>query len=189
MPDIGGLQLLPETRRKIEVSVPGQNRSLVFAFIFVGIIIALYVGLSFYKSSLLNSITAIDAKLTELEVSRDKKGEQDLLALNKKLSVVGALLTNHPFWSEAFGKIQALVLSQTQFQTLNADTPGRKIVVKGLSANYTTMARQIASLYTLEAVTDIILNKVSTLPIGKVEFTMQISFDPKKLLSPTVAKP
>lgn len=183
MADAGGLQLLPETRRKIEVSVPGQNRSLVFAFIFVGIIVALYVGLSFYKSSLADSIAALDIKLTELETSRDKKSEQDLLALNKQLSVVGALLANHLFWSDAFGKIQALVLPQTQFQTLNADTPGRKIIIKGLSANYTTMARQIASLYTLEAVTDLILNKVSAHPTGKVEFTMQISFDPKKLLT------
>lgn len=183
MPDIGGLQLLPETRRKIEIKVPGQNRSLIFAFILVSIIVALYFGLNFYKSSLFDKITAIDSKLTELETSRDKKTEQNLLALNKQLSAVGGLISNHVFWSEAFGRIQALVLPQTQFQTLTADTPGRKIIVKGVSSSYTTMARQIAALYTLEAITDIILNKVANLPTGKVEFTMQISFDPKKLLT------
>ena len=184
MPDIGGLQLLPETRRKIEVKIPGRNRPIVFVSVLVAIVVALYVGLGVYKGSILRQISDVDKQLTELEASRDKKSEQDLLALQKQLSVVGSALDSHLFWSNAFTKIQGLILPQVQFLSFNAEVAGQKITVRGFAANYTTMARQIAALYPLDSITDLILNKVASHPTGRVEFTMQISFDTKKLLIP-----
>ena len=183
MPDIGGLQLLPETRRKIEVSLPGQNRPLIFSVIALALVIGFYFGLLGYKQSLFSAITSIDNQLADLEKSRDKQLETRLLDLNKQLVVINPLMNSHFFWSSAFIKIQSLVQPQVQFKSVNADTPSKKITINGFAAGYTTVARQIASFYTTDSITDLILNKVQSRPSGQLEFTMQLFFDPDKMLT------
>ncbi|MEK7151640.1 MAG: hypothetical protein AAB784_02935 [Patescibacteria group bacterium] len=183
MSDAGGLQLLPETRKKIEINLPGQNRSFVLAFVFLALIIGLYFGLNVYKQNLIFSINTIDAQITELERSRDKKVENSLLDLREQLAVVNPLISAHLFWSGALIKIQSVTQSQVQFKSINADVSGNKIVSVLYAANYTTVARQIASLYTIESITDVILSKVQSQSTGRLEVTLQISFDSSKFLA------
>lgn len=183
MPDIGGLQLLPETRKKIDISLPGQNRPLVLGFIVLTIVIGVYLGLLVYKQSLSSKLLSIDGQLVDLKKSRDKQIENRLLDLNKQLAVVNPLIDSHIFWSEAFTKIQSLVEPQVQFKAISADVLGKKIVITALASNYTAVARQIASFYTLDSITDVVLNKIQNQPAGQVELTMQLFFDPNRLLT------
>ena len=182
MADIGGLQLLPETRRKIEVSLPGRNRSLILSFVVLALVVGLYFSLLEYKQLVFSTLTSIDGQLLDLEKSRDQQLEKQLLDLNKQLVVINPLISSHLFWSDAFIKIQSLVQPQVKFNSINTDTLGKKILIVAFAANYTTVARQIASFYTIDSVTDVILNKVQSLPTGQVELTMQLFFDPDKLL-------
>src|SRR3989344_4861799 len=182
MADMGGLQLLPETRKKIEVSVPGQNKPAVLALIVIALVLAFYFGLATYNQGLTSSIAAIDNQLADLERSRDKNAETAIIDLRRQLAVVNPLITAHLFWSEAFTQIQSIAQPQVQFQAINADVPGKKVVLKMLAANYTIVARQIAALYTLPSVTDVILNKVQSQPNNKLDVTMQINFDTAKFL-------
>lgn len=182
MPDIGGLQLLPETRKKIEIHVPGQNRPVIFAIVFLVLIAGLYFGLMAYKQGLLSSLSSIDAQLADIESSRDKKLESALLDLNRQLMVINPLLSAHFFWSDAFIKIQGVTQPQVQYQSINADVAGKKIIAKMLAANYTVVAKQIAALYTVDSITDVILNKVQSQPTGLLDVTMQINFDTSKFL-------
>lgn len=182
MADIGGLQLLPETRRRIEVKLPGQNKFLVLGVVCLALVAGLYFGLLTYKKSLLSSLFSIDGKLADLEKSRNLKMETQLLDLNKQLAVINPLISSHLFWSDAFIKIQSLTQPQVQFKSVNADALGKKISIAALAANYTTIARQIASFYTLDSITDVILSKVQSQSTGQLEFTIQLFFDPDKLL-------
>lgn len=102
--------------------------------------------------------------------------------LHRQLSVVSPLLSSHFFWSDAFTTIQNITQPQFQFQSMNADALSKKITIVGVAANYTTVARQLAALYTLESITDVNLNKVQSQSTGRVEVTMQIFFDSNKLL-------
>lgn len=183
MPDVaGGLQLLPETRKKIDLHMPGQNKLLFLALFFLALIAIVYLLLLGYKNSLLSAVTSIDSQLAELEKSRDKKLEFRLLDLQKQLLVINPIIDSHVFWSEALGKIQSVIQPQVQVQLLNSDMNSKKVVIKGLASSYTTVARQIAAFYTMEAVTDITLNKIQAQPTGKVEFTMEVKFDVNKFL-------
>jgi hypothetical protein len=182
MPDAGGLQLLPETRKKIEVRVPGQNRPVILSLIFALLVAGLYIGLMFYNNSILSSITQTDGKLAALENSRDKKLEQKLLDLKGQLAVVGPLISSHSFWSQGFIKIQNLVQPQVQFKSINADAATAKIIFQATAANYTTVAKQIAAFYADDSIADIVLSKASSLPTGRVDFTMQLIFNPEKFL-------
>ncbi|MBI2669729.1 MAG: hypothetical protein HYX20_01080 [Candidatus Yanofskybacteria bacterium] len=179
---MGGLQLLPETRKKIEVKLPGQNRFLVFSFIILALTLGLYFILLTYRQSLFSTLSSIDDQLVDLEKSRNKELETRLLGLNKQLTVVNPLISSHFFWSEAFIKIQSLVQPQVQFTSVSADALGKKMIINAVAANYTVIARQIASFYTVDSLTDIILNKVQSQPTGQVELTMQLFFDSNKFL-------
>lgn len=135
-----------------------------------------------YKRGLIVSLASIDSQLAALENSRDKKLELSLLDLNRQLAVVNPLLSAHFFWSDAFIKIQSVTQPQVQFQSINADVSGRKIVIKALAANYTVVARQIAAFYTVDSITDVILSKMQGQPTGLLDINMQINFDTSKFL-------
>ncbi len=188
MPDIGGLQLLPETRKKIDISLPGQNRSLILGFIVLAVVAGIYFGLLAYNQSLSSKLSSIDGQLADLEKSRDKQLESRLLDLNKQLAVVNPLISSHIFWSEALAKIQSLVEPQLQFKSIDADVLSKKIVITALADSYTTVARQIASFYTVDSITDVVLNTVKSQPSGKVELSMQLFFDTNKLLVKQITK-
>lgn len=163
--------------------VPGQNRPVILSLIFVFLILGIYFGLMLYNGSVLSSIGQVDEQLATLEKSRDKKLEQKLLGLKAQLAVVNPLINSRLFWSQGFIKIQNLVQPQVQFQTLSVDSLTGKITFRATAANYTTVAKQIAAFYADDSITDIILNKASNLPTGRIDFTMQLSFDPIKFLT------
>ncbi len=189
MADIGGLQLLPETRKRIEISIPGQNKFLVLGFIFIAILAVLYFGLFFYTRSLVSSINSIDRNLAALDKARDKAGENRLSELSRQLSVANSIMGNHIAWSGALNRIQDLILPQIQFQFLNADIINKRFTFKAFGANYTTVAKQVAAFYSDNLITDVSLNKVTSLPTGRVEFTMQLLIDPAIFLSKPATKP
>lgn len=162
--------------------MPGRNRSLILSFVVLALVVGLYFSLLEYKQLVFSTLTSIDGQLLDLEKSRDQQLEKQLLDLNKQLVVINPLISSHLFWSDAFIKIQSLVQPQVKFNSINTDTLGKKILIVAFAANYTTVARQIASFYTIDSVTDVILNKVQSLPTGQVELTMQLFFDPDKLL-------
>ena len=71
----GGLQLLPEVRISVDIKKPGENRPLILAFSFFGIILVLAVGAFIYASSLRDQLTSLDVVINNLENERDKKAE------------------------------------------------------------------------------------------------------------------
>lgn len=184
MPDQNGLQLLPETRRKIEVRVPGENR-LIYAGITVLILmLVLTGGLYFYKSTLEDQKTGLDAKIINLEKDRDKKVEQNLLTLNKQLSLISTLLDSHVVWSKALAKVENLTLAhpQIQFLSFSAAVGDNRFEFKALASNYTAVARQIAAFVSDDSIKDISLTNVHVLTTGKLEFSIKLEFDKTKFI-------
>lgn len=182
MADQGGLQLLPETRKKIEIITPGENRLLVVGAVVFAIAAVLAGGLYFYKNSLENKLVSLDAQIVALEQQRNKQAEQNLLVFNKQISMLSDLLNKHPYWTTGFSKIEGLTQGQVQFDSMTATMAANRIDFKATAANYTTIARQIAAFISDESIKDVNLNKVNTLTNGRLEFTMQIMFDKSKFL-------
>lgn len=183
MPDQkGGLQLLPETRRKVEIKVPGENRFLYLGAAVLAATLVLFLGISFYSGFLIKKIAGIDGDLVNLEKQRDKKNEESLLLLDKQLSLISRLLSDHIFWSKGLAKVESLLQNQIQFETFSAATMENKLDFKALAANYTVVARQIAAFISDESIKDITLSNVNTLTNGKLEFNMKLDFDKTKFI-------
>ena len=182
MSDQNGLQLLPETRKKIEIRVPGENR-LVYTGITVLILVFVLVGgLYFYKKSLENQKTELDAEIVRLDKDRNKDIETNLLTLNKQLSLLSTLLDSHILWSKALNKIENLLQPQVQFLSFSAAVIDNRFEFKALAANYTVVARQIASFVSDDSIKDIALTDVHVLTSGKLEFSIKLEFDKTKFI-------
>lgn len=182
MVDRGGLQLLPETRKKIEIITPGENRLITIGGVIFAIAAVLAAGLYFYQGTLENKLASLDAEIVSLEQQRNKQAEQNILVFNKQASMLSNLLNEHAYWTTAFSRIEGLTQAQVQFDSVTATLADNKINLKAMAANYTTIARQIAAFLSDESIKDINLNKVNTLTNGRLEFTMQIVFDKSKFL-------
>lgn len=183
MAGLEDLQLLPERRKKIEVHIPGENKLLIFSLIIFFVIAGIYAVAFFYERSVINSIFALDDQLKNLDVSRDKKAEENIILLANRLAVAAPLINTQNVWSKGFDKLQALTQPQVQFKTLGSRISDKKINIKAEAANYSTIARQIASFLSDDSITDVTLNKTQILTSGRIEFDMQINFNPEKFLN------
>ncbi len=182
MPDQNGLQLLPETRRKIDIHIPGENR-LIYTGITVLILMLVLVGsLYFYSGTLEDTKTGLDVKIVNLEKDRDKKVEVNLLTLNKQLSLISTLLDSHIIWSKALNKVEGLLQPQVQFLSFSATVSDNRFEFKALATNYTVVARQIAAFVSDDSIKDITLTNVHVLTTGKLEFSIKLEFDKTKFL-------
>jgi len=182
MPEGGLIQLLPETRRKLEIKLPGENRPVYLAMGFLVLVFLVFGGLKIYSSSLKDNLTSLDQEATALETKRDRAFESELLVLNKRFALSSGLINEHIVWSGALSKLQNLMPKQSQMDTFFADTQAGKIELKGKAISYTVIAQQIASFLTDESVVDIDLNKINSLSSGMLEYDMKIVFDKNKFL-------
>jgi len=182
MPDQGGIQLLPETRRSINIKTPGENRWVIAGISTLVLVFSITAGLIFRHGNLENQIFELDANLANLEKQRDKKIETNLLTLNQQLILTSKLLNDHLFWSKAFSKIEALTQPQVQFLTFTALAEDGKFDIKASTLNYTLLARQIAAYVSEDSIKDINLNDVHVLTNGRLEFTVNIIFDKNKFI-------
>src|SRR3989338_6218954 len=177
-----GLQLLPETRKKIEIVTPGENKLITIGSVIFAIVVVLAGGMYFYQNTLENSLVSLDTEIAALEQQRNKQAEQNILVFNKQVSMLSDLLNKHTYWTTTFSKIKGLTQIQVQFSSITATLADNKIDLKAMATNYTTIARQIAAFLSDESIEDVRLNKVNTFTDGRLEFTMQILFDKSKFL-------
>ena len=180
------VQLLSGSRRKLDVSVPGENRPIFVGAAFLVLVGIVFGGLIFYLARLEDRISNLDNELIALEEKRDPKGELEILDWNKKLGLSGGLISNHIVWSQALQKLQNLTPPQVQFSSLGANLQEDKIEIRGTAPSYTIIAKTIAALSGDPVFVDLTLNKVSGLSSGLLEYDLRISFARDKLLLSTI---
>lgn len=178
----GNISFLSESRRKLDINVPGENRPLYYGAGVVLLVILVFAGGKFYTSFLAGQLTKIDNQLTSLETQRDKEFEQELLRLNKQFPLVGNFLAKHSIWSNVLIKFQSLTPPQVRVETLLGNTNDGKLEIKGRAANYTTIAKMIAALLSDKSVIDVSLDKVASFSTGDLEYNIRILFDKDKFL-------
>ena len=182
MADQNGLQLLPETRRKIDVKVPGENRLINIGIVILCLTLILIGGLFYYKGILDKKLVQLDTDIANLEKERDKKAESNLLTLSKQLNLISKLLDSHIIWSKALSKIESSLQPQVQFLSFSAAVSENQFQFKALATNYTVLARQIAAFVSDDSIKDVSLNAVRALTDGKLEFNIKLDFDNSKFL-------
>lgn len=176
----GGLQLLPEVRRSIEVKRPGENRHLIIASSFFGLVLLLTAGSFIYLNSLRDQVTSLDVVINNLENERDKKAEDNILKVKDQLRVASDLLNNHIVWSKGLTLIQNKTSSSVKYDNLEGLT--EKFSFKGIAPSYSAVARQVSAYLSEDSIKDIEVSQIKSLTTGQVEFLAAIFFDKEKFL-------
>ncbi len=177
-----GLQLLPGTKKKLGIKVPGENKFLYIGSAILGAVLVTSFALARYEKSLGGKIENINSQLLTIEQQRDKEAETSLSILKKRLDLTGNFIDNHKYWTKALSRITSLLQKEVQLISFSGGTEENSIGIEGYALSFTVLARQIASFLTDDAIQDLTLGLTDPTSNGTIRFTMILTFDRSKTL-------
>src|SRR3989344_563109 len=183
MSDIGGLQLLPTQKRKINFdSLTGSNKFLAFSIVIFLVWIILFFIFRSMANGAIASVAQIDSDIATIHKTRNKPQEEQLVNFQNQIGSIKALLKSHTVWVSGLRDVQGMIDPRVTFSTLSADSVKRTYTFNAVADSYATVARQVASFYRSEAISNVVLSKVGVAQTGKVEFTIELTFKPDHFL-------
>jgi len=182
MAEPGGLQLLPETRRRVEIKGRKKRGSIFLGIFLVILVTAGYIAADFYLTSLNNELADLDNQVLDIDKRRDKEMEREIATLNSQLSLIGSLLDNHVFWTGGFDILEDSTVPQLRFVSLNADVVKEEISAKVRTVNHSELAKQVAAYFAEDSIKGVDVSGISLLSSGQIEASLLIKFDKSKFL-------
>jgi hypothetical protein len=180
MTENGGLQLLPETRKKINVKIPGENRMIYIGSTLLLIVFSLFFYYHSRVSSLETKIMDLDQQIAAVEKGRDKKTEAQLAELKKQTMLLTKMLSEHIFWSQAWTKLEGLISPQLQIKDLSLSSAKEEISFSAKAPSYASVAKQLAKFNNDDAIKDTVVSGIRLANVGAAEFDIKLSIDGKK---------
>jgi len=177
-----GLQLLPGTKKRLNLKVPGENKFLYIGSAILGVVIVASFALGRYEVALRAQVENLNDQLTALEQKRSKSEEEDLRVLKDRLLLTSQLLDEHIYWTKALSAIEGLIQGEVEFESLSGSVGEGVVNIKARAGNYTVLARQIASFLTGPGIKDVSLGQIQPLSNGKIEFEIQLKFNKTKFV-------
>ena len=182
MPELGGFQLLPQTKKELGLKESSKGSFVgVSAAVAVGLSI-LFLGGTFYATSLGKKLNSTIQNITDLESQRDSAAEKRLLVLSKQAKQTSTALSGHNIWTKALDSFARLLQPQIQVKNLSGSLESTTLDFGGAALNYTAIAKQIAAFRDYPGITDVTLSGVHTTDAGRIEFSMKVIFDPAKFI-------
>ena len=177
------IQLLPETRKKIDVVAPGGNRILIGGVLFLAIVLAGGFYFTYKAGQLEDQVTSLNADLATLESKRDKSFEDNIRIVKQQLELVSGYINKHLYWTRVLKKIETLLQQNVQLTRMDFQhgVEESTVSVSGKVINYSTLARQIAALLSDDKVKDVDLQGAESKSTGLIEFNMKIRLKPSAL--------
>lgn len=182
MAESGGLQLLPESRRRVGIKGKKKRGSIVLGIFLVVIIAGAYIAADFYLTSLNDELAGLDGQVLAIEQRRDKEAERDIRILNSQLSLIGSLLGRHIFWTKGFDKIERLTVPQLEYLSLNADAEKGEITARVQAPSYSELAKQISAYFADETINGVDASGIVLLANGGIGANLLIKFDKSNFL-------
>ncbi|MBI2065280.1 MAG: hypothetical protein HYT62_04465 [Candidatus Yanofskybacteria bacterium] len=178
----GEIQLLPGTKKRLGIRVTGENRFLYIGSAILGAAIVGAFWFNFNIKALETQIKNLDEQLFILEQKRDKKAELSVQTTRQQVLVATQLIDDHVYLTKAFSKMESLVKEDVQVKNIAYDLIGNKISMRAKATSYTVIAHQLASLLSDDSILDVSLGKMTPSSDGIIEFSLDLSYTPSKLL-------
>ena len=182
MAEPGGLQLLPETRRHVEIKGRKKRGTIFLGIFLILLVVAGYVAADLYLTSVQDELAALDSQVMGIESRRDRDTEREIMTLNSQLTLINSLLNGHIFWTQGFDTIEDQTVARLSFISLSADVAKEEISAKIQAADHSVLAKQIASYFADDAIEDVSVSGISTTFGGQVEASLLIKFNKNKFL-------
>lgn len=158
--------------------------------------ILFYLSLSLLAASILSfflldrslknsesSLKNLEETLTREKTPREVSLEKNVLAWQKKIKDFSRLFSRHLYLSGAFDFLESISHPEVWIRQVNLDSRESKMVVAGETESFTTLGQQLLILEKQPQIKKFTLSSLSIGRKGKVDFTLNISFDPEILKS------
>jgi len=154
-----------------------------FAYIVLGIVCALALGVFLYGRVLTASQATKDAELAKEEMGIDPATIQNFVRLRDRLSSGGKLLSNHVAFSGFFSLFETLVPTTVRFSSLHvsmSDAGAVAVDGSGVAKSFNALAAASTKLAEDGRVKDAIFSSiVINAKDSSVAFNLSASLDPK----------
>jgi len=137
-------------------------------------------GLYLYKKSLQTEIDSAAASLELAKKAFDENLITELSRLNSSVNVAKILFNEHQATSKIFKLIGDLALKDVSFSNFNYNFSGKSAVVSmsGEAKSYASVAIQAKIFEESDFIDKVIFSGLSLKGAGKVNFNVEISFNP-----------
>jgi Tfp pilus assembly protein PilN len=177
-------QLLPGTKKRLGIKVPGENRFLYIGSAILGAVLVASIALTRYENGLLANIQSLSEQIEAVDRKRNLKSEENLKMLKQQIEIISGLLNDHTYWTTGLYKLSSLVKDEVQFDSLSY-TGDNKIIIKAFATNYSIIAKQVASFVNDDSIIDLDLGKITPSVDGRLEFNLVLTFDTQKFIKKT----
>lgn len=179
--EVGGLQLLPGTKKRLGIKVPGENRFLYIGSAILGATLVTMFALLRYQASLVDQRDQLNKEIANLEDKRNKNDEQDLFLARDRLVATSDLVRNHVYWTQVFSWLESVLQKEIQVRSFSKNNDGR-IIISATASSYVIVARQVAIFLADSKVLDLGLGKIESGSDGGIKFDVQLTLDLDNLL-------
>lgn len=173
--------MLPGTKKRLGIKVPGENRFLYTGSAVLGAALVILLAFSQYNSSLVNQIKRLNEELMAFEQKRDRNEEAELRLTRDRLMIITDLIKNHTHWTGFFSWFENLLQREVQVEGLSAKRDG-EVTFSAKAGNYTVVARQLAVFLSDDKIKDVTLGEIVSSADGTVEFGIELIVDLNKII-------
>ena len=174
-------ELLPGTKKRLGIKVPGENRFLYIGSAILGAVLVTSFALTRYDNNLSSQVADLSIQISAVDQKRDRKGEENLRIAKQQIEVTQSLIREHVYWTKGLSRIASLVQADIQLESL-VDEGADEVIIKALAGSYTALAKQIASFVYDDVVKDVSVGRISPSVTGSLEFDIKLTVDVSKFL-------
>ncbi len=163
-----------------------------FAYLVLGSVFAMAIGVFFYGRILADIKSGKDAELAKAKATIELTTVDNFVRLRNRLESGATLLNNHTAFSGFFALLETLMPSTVRFLSLRlalTDTKGVKVEGTGIAKSFNALAAASASFATDGRIKDAVFsNIVVNSKDNSVSFALTATLDPKIIaFSPTAS--
>lgn len=105
-----------------------------------------FIGLKVYLSQLQTDLNSINDQIKSEMTQVSVKDENTVLRLNDTLKSFNELAVHHSYFSQLLDLVGSHTYSKVVFTKFNADRENSMLQLRGVTQNYTALAKQILAL-------------------------------------------
>jgi len=171
------MEIIPKPIEKI----PIWQRILAYLSILIllVLIVASFILISLEKEAKI-ALQNLDEKIFKARTSEIISLEKEILTYQKKIKDFSQLIGEHLFPSKLFPFLEEKTHQKISFSKIDITPRDSKISLLGQTESFSTLGQQL-SIFQDSLIKDLSLLGVSISKEGKIEFSLEISFDPKIL--------
>jgi len=168
------IEIIP---KKTEVKLAVADILFNLSLILLVILVLSYFALGYFQKKSAVALKNIENIISQEETSEVGALKKKVFGYQEKIEAVSSLLASHQTSRNFFTRLEDLTLPEVFFSELDLDVGQSRASLSGKTENFESLSQQLSIFRNGEFVKEVNLRKISIGKEGKVEFTIDISFD------------